>query len=472
MAYIGVSPSNGVRRVHTYTATASQTTFSGAGAEGTSLSYKDSNFVDVYQNGIKLGDADYTSTSGTSIVLAQGASVDDLVVVVVFDVFSVADTVSKADGGTFDGNVSFAGNIQKTSGDLTVDVAGDIILDSDDGLIFFKNGGTSHGNIQLNSDNLTLSSQISDADIKFVGSDNLSTVVALTLDMSDAGTAIFNHDIKIADNNNIQFGAGADLFMFSDGTDGIIDTLNGDLRLRADPNSGASSSMIKFEVDGAEGMRLISGKKLCVGNTDVGVHICRITGASGGNAVLKVDNSSSSGNTTCYLAFMDGSGSASVNSAFFQGFNGSNNFYLLGNGTHTFTSDENAKKNIETTRDGYLEDLAKLRVVKYNWKEQEDGEDKELGLIAQEVEKVFPKLVMNDIDPQIEEKDKKKMIKTTVLPFMLLKALQEANTKITALETENATQATKITALETENKTQATQIADLISRVTALENAE
>ena len=108
MAYIGVSPSNGVRRVHTYTATASQTTFSGAGAEGTSLSYKDSNFVDVYQNGIKLGDADYTSTSGTSIVLAQGASVDDLVVVVVFDVFSVADTVSKADGGTFNNPITIA----------------------------------------------------------------------------------------------------------------------------------------------------------------------------------------------------------------------------------------------------------------------------------------------------------------------------------------------------------------------------
>ena len=125
MAYIGVSPSNGVRRVHTYTATASQTTFSGAGAEGTSLSYKDSNFVDVYQNGIKLGDADYTSTSGTSIVLAQGASVDDLVVVVVFDVFSVADTVSKADGGTFDGNVTMAGTLGVTgattlTGALTV----------------------------------------------------------------------------------------------------------------------------------------------------------------------------------------------------------------------------------------------------------------------------------------------------------------------------------------------------------------
>ena len=127
MAYIGVSPSNGVRRVHTYTATASQTTFSGAGAEGTSLSYKDSNFVDVYQNGIKLGDADYTSTSGTSIVLAQGASVDDLVVVVVFDVFSVADTVSKADGGTFDGNVTMAGTLGVTGAVKVFDAKSELV---------------------------------------------------------------------------------------------------------------------------------------------------------------------------------------------------------------------------------------------------------------------------------------------------------------------------------------------------------
>ena len=68
MPYIGVSPFNGVRRKHTYTATASQTSFSGAGTEGATLTYKDSTFVDVFQNGVKLGEADYTSTSGTAIV--------------------------------------------------------------------------------------------------------------------------------------------------------------------------------------------------------------------------------------------------------------------------------------------------------------------------------------------------------------------------------------------------------------------
>jgi len=60
-----------------------------------------------------LGSADYTSTSGTSVVLAQGASVSDLVVIVVYDVFSVADTVSKTSGGSFDSAVT-------VNGDLTI----------------------------------------------------------------------------------------------------------------------------------------------------------------------------------------------------------------------------------------------------------------------------------------------------------------------------------------------------------------
>jgi len=116
MAYIGVSPSNGVRRKHTYTATSGQTSFSGAGAEGATLSYNDSNFVDVYQNGVKLAEEDYTATSGTAIVLAQGASADDVVEIIVFDVFSVADTVSKSAGGDFNSDITSGGNPVKVAG--------------------------------------------------------------------------------------------------------------------------------------------------------------------------------------------------------------------------------------------------------------------------------------------------------------------------------------------------------------------
>ena len=136
-------------------------------------------------------------------------------------------------------------------------------------------------------------------------------------------------------------------------------------------------------------------------------------------------------------------GASGTNSTHFHGnTNAVGNWYLYANGTMSYSSDERLKKNIETTRDGYLEDLAKLRVVKYNWNCDKDGDNKELGLIAQEVEKVFPNLVKDDTNP-ISEDDSTmyKQLKQSVLPMMLLKALQEANTKITALEA-------RITALE------------------------
>ena len=120
MPYIGTSPSNGVRRVHTYTATEGQTTFTGASNEGQTLSYVDTNYIDVYQNGVLLGTADYTSTSGTSVVLAQGASVSDIIVVTVYDVFSVADTVSKTSGGNFDSDITVSSSAVKVAGKETI----------------------------------------------------------------------------------------------------------------------------------------------------------------------------------------------------------------------------------------------------------------------------------------------------------------------------------------------------------------
>ena len=164
MPYIGTSPSNGVRRVYTYTATESQTTFSGASNEGSTLAYVDNNYLDVYQNGILLGSADYTSTTGTSVVLAQAASVDDIIVIVAYDVFSVADTVSKTDGGTFDGAVTVSGaftsqgiddNADATS--LTIDTSENVTLNS--GNIIF---GTASKGIYLGVTSATASNLLDD----------------------------------------------------------------------------------------------------------------------------------------------------------------------------------------------------------------------------------------------------------------------------------------------------------------------
>jgi len=138
MAYIGTSPSNGVRRRFVYVATANQTSFSGNDENGTSLVYVDVAYLDVYQNGVKLKSVDdYASTTGTSVVLVQGASADDVVEIIAFDVFSIGDTVSAADGGNFGGNVGMGGTLAVTgvptftgrsvhSGGITVANAGQI----------------------------------------------------------------------------------------------------------------------------------------------------------------------------------------------------------------------------------------------------------------------------------------------------------------------------------------------------------
>jgi len=114
MAYIGVSPSNGVRTVFDYTATAGQTSFSGSDNNSQTLTYTDSAYIDVYQNGILLVPSDYTATTGTTVVLDTGATVNDSVQMVVYDVFSVADTVSASDGGSFASNVGIGGTLAVT----------------------------------------------------------------------------------------------------------------------------------------------------------------------------------------------------------------------------------------------------------------------------------------------------------------------------------------------------------------------
>ena len=109
MPYIGNQPGTGVRSRFIYTATASQTTFSGADDNSKTLKYADSAYVDVFLNGICLvPGTDYTASTKTSIVLTQAASLNDTLEVVAYDIASMDDTVSKADGGTFQSDVTFA----------------------------------------------------------------------------------------------------------------------------------------------------------------------------------------------------------------------------------------------------------------------------------------------------------------------------------------------------------------------------
>jgi hypothetical protein len=126
MAYIGKSSNFAVRNRFVYQATAGQTSFSGSDADSKVLAYTDSLYVDVYQNGVLLKPGtDYTATTGTTVVLVTGASLNDVVEMVVYDVFGVADSYTKSQSDTrypFKGNNSIIRlNGQTISADITID---------------------------------------------------------------------------------------------------------------------------------------------------------------------------------------------------------------------------------------------------------------------------------------------------------------------------------------------------------------
>ena len=307
MPYIGKSPSAGVRQRYQYTATAGQTTFTGTDLGNLTLTYTDNNFVDVFQNGVLLkgGTTDYTATSGTSVVLATGASVSDVIEIIVYDVFSVGNFFNRTDsdsrylnvaGDTMTGSLDLNGTelvldadgdtsitadtddqidikiagaddfqftantftalsgstiaaqaitattigatgvvtanagvvvdnitidgteIDLSSGDLTIDVAGDIILDADDADVSFRDGGTGHLSISNSSNDAVITSLQTDKDMIFKGVDGGSLITALTLDMSDAGAATLNNgltltdgDLTVASGHGINFAATSDV---------------------------------------------------------------------------------------------------------------------------------------------------------------------------------------------------------------------------------------------------------------------
>ena len=84
-----------------------------------------------------------------------------------------------------------------TTGNLTLDVSGDIVLDAGGGDIILKDDGTHWASLYTNGTNTYLQNMISDGDMYFSVSDGGSNVNALIIDGSAAGAATFNSDINM-----------------------------------------------------------------------------------------------------------------------------------------------------------------------------------------------------------------------------------------------------------------------------------
>ena len=116
-------------------------------------------------------------------------------------------------------------------------------------------------------------------------------------------------------------------------------------------------------------------------------------------------------------------------------------FQVIGNGnaqnannSYGATSDIKLKENIVDATPK-LASLMQVKIRNYNLKS--DPTHKQIGVIAQELEEVFPAMVEETPDKDVEGNDlgtTTKAVKYSVFVPMLIKAIQELNAKVTALE--------------------------------------
>jgi cytoskeletal protein CcmA (bactofilin family) len=144
----------------------------------------------------------FVNVTATSLDISGDIDVDGTTNLDVVDIDGAVDMASTlgvtgvltANAGVVVDNITIDGTqIDLSSGDLTLDVAGKILLSADDaGTIQLFDGSLHYGSISEDNSNLIVQSIIQNEDILFRGDDGGSVITALTLDMSEAGAATFN----------------------------------------------------------------------------------------------------------------------------------------------------------------------------------------------------------------------------------------------------------------------------------------
>ena len=288
-----------------------------------------------------------------------------------------------ADGGVTVDNITIDGTeIDLSSGDLTLDVAGRIDLSADDnGEIRLFDGSSMYAQFKDDSDRLSIQALIQDADIMFVGNDGGSEITALTLDMSAGGKALFRSDIERV---------SGDLTVSSANGSVVIDanTSTGDILLDADGGT------IVFLDGGTEiGLVAVDNVGFIDFSSSVSDSDIRLRGNDGGSMI------------TALTLDMSEAGAATFN----------NNV--------TAFSDARLKDNIETLKDG-LDKVEQLRGVTYTRDDRE-----EIGVIAQEVEKILPEIVLTADDEMGT-----KSVDYSRLTAVLIEAVKDLSAKVKELE--------------------------------------
>jgi hypothetical protein len=193
-SWVAASSAGGASLInYNYTATASQTAFTGSDDNSNTLSYTVDNLI-VTRNGVVLEDGtDYTATDGSTITLSVAAAAGDEINVVAFKSFTTADMVSATNGGTFQSNVTVNGTMTATA---------------------FSGDGSALTNLPAAG---------------------ISDVVQDTTPQLGGNLDTNGNDVNFGDNDKAIFGAGSDLQIYHDGLNSYVqDTGAGDIIIKGD----------------------------------------------------------------------------------------------------------------------------------------------------------------------------------------------------------------------------------------------
>jgi hypothetical protein len=210
-------------------------------------------------------------------------------------------------------------------------------------------------------------------------------------------------------------------------------TFSGDTSLQGN-NYINTAKMIQWEGGSYWAFRVISSAATfqlyqgSTGNTPINVDSDgKVTITSAISYPLTVTNSTNTSGRGAFVTVLGSNNNNASSYHYIATTGGADKYYLYGNGTYTTVSDARLKKNISTVTDTYLDKIKDLRVVNYHWNDQEDSSPLEFGMIAQEVEEIIPSIVHEGREH--EDNIKYKGIQASVLPYILVKAIQELNTK-------------------------------------------
>jgi hypothetical protein len=198
---------------------------------------------------------------------------------------------------------------------------------------------------------------------------------------------------------------------------------------------GDPVNALAFQVSGVEAMRIKHGKNVLIGTTGLVSNydshaICRDS-PSGYALIVKNSNTTTTNNTVMQLNRVETTATTGGYALIYRqgdAATGTNRWIVFANGNIQNTnnsygslSDERKKENIVDATPK-LDDLMKVKVRNFNLKGEET---KQIGVVAQELEEVFPGMINESKDPDSEDETLYKGVKYSVFVPILIKAIQE-----------------------------------------------